>query len=54
MILNWPASGNGNYSRSLAPFVDYNHDGIYNAIDGDYPKIDGAQIRMCDLTKRGV
>ncbi len=44
IILNWPAQGSGNYSRNLAPFVDYNHDGIYNALDGDYPDMKGDQM----------
>ena len=43
VILDWPAHGTGNYSRSLAPFVDKNSDGIYNPSDGDYPQIDGDQ-----------
>ncbi|MCC6180510.1 MAG: T9SS type A sorting domain-containing protein [Bacteroidia bacterium] len=42
-MLSWPAHGNGNNSRNLAPFVDYNGDGIYNPNDGDYPKIKGDQ-----------
>ncbi len=42
-MLTWPAHGNGNYSRNLAPFVDHNGDGIYNPYDGDYPKIKGDQ-----------
>lgn len=52
-ILTWPAKGNinakGNNDSSLtitedmAPFVDANNDGKYNALDGDYPKIKGDQ-----------
>lgn len=43
-ILTWPAKGTGNYSRSLAPFVDVNNNGIYDPITGgDYPKIKGDQ-----------
>src|SRR5205814_19665 len=42
-IANWPAKGSGNYSRSMAPFIDYNHDGNYNPFDGDYPFIKGDQ-----------
>ena len=42
-MLTWPAHGSGNNSRNLAPFVDYNNDGIYNPNDGDYPKIKGDQ-----------
>ena len=42
-MLSWPAHGLGNNSRNLAPFVDYNGDGLYNPNDGDYPKIKGDQ-----------
>jgi len=42
-MLTWPAHGSGNNSRNLAPFVDYNNDGLYNPNDGDYPKIKGDQ-----------
>jgi len=42
-MLAWPAHGSGNNSRNLAPFVDYNGDGLYNPNDGDYPKIKGDQ-----------
>jgi len=43
-ILTWPAKGTGNYSRNLAPFVDNNHNGIYDPLTGgDYPKIKGDQ-----------
>jgi hypothetical protein len=44
IILNWPVHGFGNYSRSLAPFVDFNNDGIYNPYNGDYPDIKGDQF----------
>jgi len=42
-ILTWPGNGNVNYGQSaqLAPFHDRNNDGIYNAMDGDYPSIRG-------------
>lgn len=42
-ILTWPANGTGALAKQLAPFVDYNNDGIYNPYDGDYPKIKGDQ-----------
>ncbi len=52
-ILQWPAKGNphatGNAGVSLtitndmAPFVDVNHDGLYDPLQGDYPAIKGDQ-----------
>ncbi|MCE7921664.1 MAG: T9SS C-terminal target domain-containing protein [Haliscomenobacteraceae bacterium CHB4] len=45
-IVGWPGRGNPNFELQygftlpdgeLAPFVDMNGDGIYNAFDGDYP-----------------
>jgi hypothetical protein len=42
-ISNWPAHGdvsNGE-GANLAPFVDVNHNGIYDPINGDYPNIRG-------------
>lgn len=43
VILNWPAHGDISKGQSqfIAPFVDYNSDGIYNPFDGDYPAIKG-------------
>ncbi len=41
-IVNWP--GNSPYGGKLAPFVDYNNDGFYNYMDGDYPLIKGDQM----------
>jgi hypothetical protein len=44
-IISWPAQGTGNYTRNMAPFVDVNHNGIYDPIhDGDYPLIKGDQM----------
>ncbi len=45
-ILTWPGKGNPNGPTAisnLAPFVDVNNDGIYDANDGDYPLIKGDQ-----------
>jgi hypothetical protein len=42
-ILEWPAIGNPHFegsefiTRGLAPFFDYDGDGIYNPLEGDYP-----------------
>ena len=42
-IVNWP--GNSPYTgQMLAPYVDYNNDGYYNYMDGDYPLIKGDQM----------
>jgi hypothetical protein len=42
-ILNWPAHGdeNLNQQKYLAPFVDVDNDGVYQAMKGDYPLIRG-------------
>jgi hypothetical protein len=43
-ILNWPAFYNyPTYPQKLAPFVDFNMDGLYNPYDGDYPDVKGDQ-----------
>ncbi|HEU4719125.1 MAG TPA: T9SS type A sorting domain-containing protein [Bacteroidia bacterium] len=47
-ILTWPAQGNGNYTRDMAPFVDVNHNGIYDPLSGgDYPDIKGDEMLYC-------
>ncbi|MFM2386982.1 MAG: hypothetical protein RL660_1739 [Bacteroidota bacterium] len=56
-IITWPAFGNVHaqgylgaqltVNRALAPFVDFNEDGIYNFADGDYPRIKGDQALWC-------
>lgn len=53
VILEWPAKGNiyakgknGDsitVNKELAPYTDVNNDGIYNPLDGDFPKIKGEQ-----------
>ncbi len=44
-IATWPAHGDVslNQARWLAPFIDVNHDSIYNPMEGDYPLIRGDQ-----------
>lgn len=52
-ILDWPAKGNPYVfdangallpiTTNMAPFIDVNNDGLYNAVDGDYPAIKGDQ-----------
>ncbi|MFH2094429.1 MAG: T9SS type A sorting domain-containing protein, partial [Bacteroidota bacterium] len=43
-ILTWPAHGSGNTSHKLSPFIDINHDGLYNPYNGDYPELKGDQM----------
>jgi hypothetical protein len=53
-MLEWPAKNNPHakgksgqaltITGDLAPFVDVNNDGNYNALDGDYPKIKGDRM----------
>ncbi len=42
-IINWPGNGNpkSGYAKTLAPFIDVDHDGTYNPLKGDYPDIKG-------------
>ncbi|MBI3509549.1 MAG: T9SS type A sorting domain-containing protein [Bacteroidetes bacterium] len=44
-ITTWPGNGSvaNNEGHLLAPYVDVNGDGMYNYLDGDYPKIRGDQ-----------
>ncbi|MCP4443671.1 MAG: hypothetical protein GY810_32605, partial [Aureispira sp.] len=48
-LLSWPARGNPHFAgifgwelpnQDLAPFIDYNGDGIYDPWDGDHPVIE--------------
>jgi hypothetical protein len=53
-ILEWPAKGNINakgaggaslsITNDMAPFVDVDHDGSYNPLNGDYPLLKGDQM----------
>lgn len=43
-IDTWPAHGQDGYADNIAPFVDVNHDGHYNPLDGDYPDILGDEM----------
>ena len=42
-IEDWPAHGNtaNGEGSNLAPFIDVNHNGIYDPLNGDYPNIRG-------------
>lgn len=54
-ILEWPGKGNPNAvgakstplnlspTKNLAPFVDFDGDGLYNPENGDYPDVNGDQ-----------
>jgi hypothetical protein len=44
-ISSWPGNGDPSNGEALqlAPYGDFNNDGIYNAMDGDYPLIRGDQ-----------
>lgn len=43
-IKNWPSNSNSrSFTKYLAPFIDYDKDGIYNPGKGDYPEIIGDQ-----------
>lgn len=45
---SWPAqNNNAGYSNYLAPFYDWNEDGIYNPDDGDYPGFDFFSAQDC-------
>lgn len=48
-MINWPGNGNSAYNEAhfLAPFFDYNGDGVYNPYDGDYPDYDITGTRGC-------
>lgn len=46
-IAEWPANGNGGFATYLAPFIDANNDGIYDATLGDYPAIKGTKSAYC-------
>jgi len=43
-IATWPAKGNGIVVDEMAPYVDFNSNGSYNPMDGDYPLIKGDQM----------
>jgi len=43
VISSWPGN-HPSLSTGLAPYIDYNNDGEYNPIDGDYPELMGDQM----------
>ena len=63
-ILEWPAKGNPNakgaagasltITTDMAPFIDVNGDGNYNALDGDYPVMRGDEMVWWIFNDMGV
>ena len=51
-LLNWPGNGDTSVGQAkiIAPFYDWNHDGIYNPYAGDYPLIKGDETRLFVMT----
>lgn len=49
-ILEWPGNGNTTIgqSKNLAPYIDVNTDGFYNALDGDYPAYNFTGTPSCN------
>jgi len=54
-VLGWPGRGNPNFfgiygfelpynGYGMAPFFDYNNNGFYDPMNGDYPDINGASL----------
>jgi hypothetical protein len=54
IIKEWPAHGDVSLGQDyyLAPFFDYNEDGIYNWADGDYPWHDINKTKECKTDRR--
>ncbi|MFA7273617.1 MAG: T9SS type A sorting domain-containing protein [Crocinitomicaceae bacterium] len=54
IIKNWPAHGDVALGQDqyLAPFFDYNEDGLYNWEDGDYPWHDIYKTKNCETDRR--
>lgn len=54
-ILHWPGNGDTTNGEpwQLAPFVDVDLDGVYEPLQGDYPKIKGAIAAYCIYNDNG-
>jgi hypothetical protein len=54
-ILEWPAHGDftQGFSYYLAPFFDYNGDGVYTPLEGDYPLFCGDQCLYVIFNDKG-
>ncbi len=46
-ISDWPAQGSDGFANYLAPFIDFNKNGIYDPENGDYPDIKGRKSAYC-------
>lgn len=46
-IKNWPAKSGQDLIEHLAPFADYNNNGIYDPENGDFPVIQGERAVYC-------
>lgn len=46
-IQNWPAKSGQDLIEHLAPFADYNNNGVYDPENGDYPVIKGEKAAYC-------
>lgn len=55
-IKNWPGNGDTSIGEPfmLAPFVDQNHNGIYETSKGDYPLIKGEVAAYCIYNDNGT
>jgi len=42
-ISQWPGNGPSGFAKVLAPYIDYNKNGVYDPENGDYPHIQGDQ-----------
>ena len=53
IIKNWPAHGDVSLGQDyyLAPFFDFNSDGNYNYLDGDYPWYDIKKNKQCSVDR---
>ena len=53
IIKDWPAHGDVSLGQDyyLAPFFDFNSDGNYNYLDGDYPWYDIKKNKQCSVDR---
>jgi hypothetical protein len=54
IVKDWPAHGDVSIGQDfyLAPFYDFNKDGVYNYLDGDYPWHDIKKEKDCQVDRR--